>query len=194
MKTIVFFLEGRSEKEFLQILIPRLLNNYKEVNTKYVTFQGKKDLESKLYHRLKGWLTPDSTFVVLVDQDEENCQELKKRLHYKCRDIGQSNLIIRIACRELESWYFGDLAAVEKALDKKNLTSYSNKGKYREPDSIQKPSKELCKITNETYQKISGSRDIAQFLSLNKNTSVSFQTFIKGIKKLCGACDLPLKS
>ena len=59
MKEIVFFLEGQSEKKMLEGLIPNLIpdlfDNYK-VNIKYLTFQGKQDLENKLYDRLKGWL------------------------------------------------------------------------------------------------------------------------------------------
>ena len=139
MKNLVFFLEGQSEKELLQGLIPRLLDNHKEVDVKYIVFQGKHDLEKKFYDRLKGWRKPDSIFVLLVDQDAENCQELKERLCSKCEG-DPSNLLIRIACHELESWYFGDLTAVEKALDKKNLIAYSKRRKYREPDSIQNPS------------------------------------------------------
>ena len=79
MKNLVFFLEGQSEKELLQGLIPRLLDNHKEVDVKYIVFQGKHDLEKKFYDRLKGWRKPDSIFVLLVDQDAENCQELKRK-------------------------------------------------------------------------------------------------------------------
>ena len=190
MKNLVFFLEGNSEKELLQELIPRLLGNHKEIHPKYITFQGKRDLESKFHYRLQGWLTPDSAFVVLVDQDAEDCQELKKRLCAKCKGIDPSKLIIRIACHELESWYFGDLVAAEKALGQKNLSTLSRKRKYREPDSIQNPAQELREITGGVYQKIAGSRAIAPLLSLKENKSTSFQAFAKGIRKLCRACDV----
>lgn len=187
MKNLVFFLEGRSEKVMLEGLIPRLLKNCnQEVDTKYFTFQGKQDLENKFHARLKGWLKPNSAFVVLVDQDGENCKELKKRILGKCQSMTSSDLVIRIACHELESWYFGDLVSVEKALEKGGLINYKNKRKYRKPDDIQKPSEELGKITNGVYQKVSGSRAIGSLLSLDKNTSPSFQTFIKGIQKLYG--------
>lgn len=189
MKTIVFFLEGQSEKVLLQSLLPRLLDNHKDLNIKYIIFQGKRDLENKFHHRLRGWLAPESAFVVLVDQDAEDCEKLKARLCKKCVSIDHSNLLIRIACQELESWYFGDLAAVEKALDKSNLSKFSKKRKYREPDSIQNPSQELRKITDGEYQKIAGSRAIAPMLSWEDNKSPSFQTFVKGIQKLCSVCD-----
>lgn len=183
MKNLVFFLEGQSEKALLQGLIPRLLGPRK-LAIKYVVFQGKRDLEKKSLDRMKGWLEPDSAFVVLVDQDAEDCRELKARLCSKYEAINSSNLLIRIACRELESWYFGDLSAVEKALGKKSLISYSNKSKYREPDNIQNPLEELRKITGGVYQKTSGSREIAPHLAVEKNNSPSFRAFIAGVHRL----------
>ncbi len=169
----------------LEGLIPRLLNNYKEMEINYITFQGKQDLKSKLYERLRGWLIEDSVFVVLVDQDIEDCKQLKKSISQKCKSKPSSNFIIRIACRELESWYWGDLAAVEKALDKKNLAKkYQNKSKYKNTDQILRPSEELKKITDGAYQKFSSSEAIGPLLSLDKNRSPSFQTFIKRIKEL----------
>ena len=184
MKNLVFFLEGYSEKEMLEGLVPRLLNN-PEVNVQYITFQGKQDLEKKFSDRLKGWLKPDSAFIVLVDQDKEDCKQLKERLLDECENMSPSkNLLIRIACHELESWYFGDLTSVGKALERENLISYRNRRKYRDPDKIQKPSEELDKITSGIYQKISGSRAIGKHLSLDENTSHSFKTFIKGIRAL----------
>ncbi len=49
-----FFLEGQSEKELLQGLSPRLLDNHKEVDVKYIVFQGKQDLEKKILRPLEG--------------------------------------------------------------------------------------------------------------------------------------------
>ena len=98
------------------------------------------------------------------------------------KNKSSSNLVIRIACHELESWYFGDLTAVEKALKREGLIKYKVKKKYRDPDNIQNPSKELEKITKGDYQKNLGSKAIG---SLDKNTSPSFQSFVKGIQKLC---------
>jgi len=132
---------------------------------------------------MRGWLKPDSAFVVLVDQDAEDCRALKATLLRECEGINL--LLIRIACRELESWYFGDLAAVEKVLGK-NLSRYVNQRKYREPDEIQNPSEELCKITGGVYQKISGSRAIAPYIALEENKSPSFRAFIAGVRRLAG--------
>ena len=186
MNNLVFFLEEPSAKEMLKGLLPKLLpkNMHSAV---YIVFQGKRDLEKKLYDRLSGWRTPNSIFIVLLDQDSEDCKLVKNRLINQCERLKKSKKIIfRIACYELESWYFGDLSAVEKALNHLQLTRYASKAKYRDPDKINKPCEELKKITRGEYQKISGSRAIGPHLSLNKNTSKSFNIFIKGIRKLIG--------
>ena len=180
MRNMVFFLEGQSEKELLKGLMPRLVDRHRFSFT-YIVFQGKHDLIKRSSARMKGWLKPNSAFVVLVDQDAEDCQELKEKMRREYEGIRP--LIIRIACHELESWYFGDMPAVEKALGKK-LSHYDNKRKYREPDKIQNPSEELRKITGGVYQKISGSRSISQYIALEKNKSPSFSAFVVGIRRL----------
>ena len=184
MKNLVFLLEGRSEKEMLKGFLPRFLPE--NIKPFYIVFEGKQDLESKLMNRLKGWNKPDSAFVILLDQDQEDCHRIKKRLIDKCQQCQKSlKYIVRIACHELESWYLGDLKAVGRALNKPKLSDrYKNKQKCKNPDKINTPAKELTKITHKEYQKISGSRAIGPFLSLERNKSKSFRVFVKGIKKL----------
>lgn len=53
---------------------------------------------------------------MLRDKDSGDCVETKNRLAGICRDAGKPNALIRIACHELESWYLGDLSAVEQGL------------------------------------------------------------------------------
>ena len=66
MKNLVFFVEGQSEEALLKGLVPRLLGSQVEISSqveiKYVTFQGKMDLESKIKNRLNGWRKPDCGF------------------------------------------------------------------------------------------------------------------------------------
>ncbi len=187
MKNLVFFLEGYSEKVMLEGLLSRLLPE--NVSPVYCVFKGKKDLEKNLFKKIQGWQKPESAFIVLLDQDQENCKSLKKRILEICKQCENSvtplKYIIRVACRELESWYFGDLEAVGKAFNKPKLPDrYKNKKQYKNPDKIQNPAKELEKITNKEYQKISGSRAIGSLLSWENNKSRSFKVFIEGIKDL----------
>ena len=184
MKNLVFLLEGRSEKEMLEGFLPKILP-YK-IQTDYIVFEGKKSLEKKLIQRLNGWNKPDSAFVILLDQDQENCKHIKKRLLDKCQQCRKPlKYLVRIACHELESWYLGDLKAVGQALNKPRLSDrYKNKQKYKNPDKMNSPAKELTKITNKEYQKISGSRSIGPLLAWEINKSQSFKVFVKGIIRL----------
>ena len=45
--------------------------------------------------------------------------------------------LIRIACRELESFYLADLQAVEQALGLSGIASQQQTRRYREPDRLQ---------------------------------------------------------
>jgi len=183
---LAFLLEERSAKEMLQGLLPRLLPAGIEV--RYMVFEGKQDLKRQMRRRLRGWRTPDTVFIVMCDQDSSNCLALKAELVEKCPEAKRDHVMIRIVCRELESWYFGDLAAVENALSMTDLVKYQNKSKYRVPDKIHSPSLELKKITQGAYQKISGSREIGSKLLLDSNTSKSFQVFIDSIQ---GMAEMP---
>ena len=177
---LAFLLEERSAKEMLKGLLPRLLPPGVEV--KYVVFEGKQDLKRQMTRCLCGWQAPDTVFIVMCDQDSSDCLDLKAKLVEKCPKAKRDHVIVRIICRELESWYFGDLTAVEGGLNMTGLVKYQNKSKYRVPDRIHSPSLELKKITKDTYQKISGSKEIGSKLSLDSNTSKSFQVFIDSIQ------------
>jgi hypothetical protein len=158
MKTLIFFLEEPSAKAMLQGLLPRLVKS--DWDIRYIIFKGKQDLEKQLPQKLKAWKKPDCVFVVLRDKDSGNCIFIRENLIKKCVGAGKTNVLIRIAIHELESWYLGDLKAVEKGLKLKNLSKLQHKQKYRNPDRMANPSEELIKITERQYQKVSGSRPL----------------------------------
>lgn len=183
MKQLVLFLEEASAKAAFEGLLPRVLPD--NVSVRYVVFDGKSDLEKQLGKRLRGWIHPNTAFFVLRDQDAADCHAVKQNLVQICREAGKPCAVVRVACRELESWYFGELSAVEKALGISNLSIRSRKAKYRTPDAIPTPSVELTKITDGRYQKVSSSREIGKHLSPepSDNSSVSYGHFITGISK-----------
>ena len=111
--TLVFLLEEPSAKHVLDILLPKLLSP--EVSFFTISHRGKGDLRQSLPRKLRNWQTPETHFFVLHDQDTSDCEALKKELLDICRQAGRADTIVRIVCRELEAWYFGDLAAVEEA-------------------------------------------------------------------------------
>lgn len=107
-----------------------------------------------------------------------------KNLRQKCIKSRKPETLVRIACHELESWFLGDLCAVENGLGLSKLSRFQKNKKCQKPDNILKTSEELKKITSFKYQKVDGSHRIGQFLDLENNTSHSFRVFIKGIRKL----------
>lgn len=182
MKELVFFLEEASARAMLEGIIPRLLSE--KVAVRYVVFEGKRDLEDHIIRRLRGYLVPDAMFVILRDQDSSDCHELKTSLVEKCRQAGKSDVLVRIACHELESWYLADLYAVEKGLRLTGITEMQNKKKFRTPDNLSNPYQELRSLTKNKYQKVGGSRAIGPHLDLSNQRSRSFSVFITGVKEL----------
>ena len=181
MQYLVFLLEEPSAREMLKGFLPQILGS--EIQVKYIVFEGKQDLEKQLQRKLQAWQQPETAFVVLRDQDSGDCQQIKQSLILKCQQAGKPHTMVRIACRELESWYLGNLAAVEQALELSHLARHQLNRKFRNPDQLHNPAKELIQITSQRYQKVSGSRKIGPFLN-SPNQSHSFNVFVAGIKHL----------
>ncbi|MFH0726153.1 MAG: DUF4276 family protein [Pseudomonadota bacterium] len=183
MKTLVFFLEEPSAEEMLKGVIPRILPD--GILSEYKVFEGKQDMEKRMPKILRAWRKPDCLFIVMRDQDSGDCDKVKSKLMELCREAGREGVLVRVACRELECFYLGDLAAVEKGLGLSGLAVKQQGRKFRDPDHmLGNPSEELIKLTENTYQKIAGSRAIGPYLSLTQNRSTSFKNLLSGVRKL----------
>lgn len=184
MSTLVCLLEERSAEEMLKAVLPKVLPSGWE--TTFITFEGKQDLEKKLKRRIQYWQKPDSYFLVMRDQDSGNCIAVKRNLKELLIETGRTDrILVRIACHELESFYLGDLAAVENGLGIPRLSEQQQKSKFRSPDILANAAEELEKITGKKYQKITGSRSIAPYLALDgSNRSTSFNALVHGLKLL----------
>ena len=182
MMTLVFFLEEPSAEEMLKGVLPRILPD--DVFPKYIVFQGKQDMEKHLVKRLRGWCTPNTQFVIMRDQDAADCHDVKAKLVYLCEQAGKPDALVRVACHELESFFLGDLAAIEQGLQIKGFARRQLSNKFRNPDQLANPVQEINRLTNYKYQKKSGSRAIGMRLQPFKNQSKSFLTLMTGIKKL----------
>jgi len=181
---LVFLLEEPSAKAMLESLLPRMLDP--GIKPRLLNFEGKQDLEKQMVKRMKGYLNPHARFIVMRDQDATpDCRLVKEALLKRCAETGRQNVtLVRIACRELESFYLADLAAVEIALGLNGLVKQQLKAKFRNPDVLQNPSKELLTLTEQRYHKVSGSRIIGQHLDVNNERSSSFKNLIAGIKRM----------
>lgn len=105
MKELVFLLEEYSAKALLESLLPRLLNQ--EIRFRCVPFEGKQDLEKQLTRRIQAYQNRHARFIVLRDQDSHpDCRAVKTKLLDLCRYSGRApHCLVRIACRELESFF-----------------------------------------------------------------------------------------
>ena len=184
MKELVFLLEEESAKVMLESLLPRMLDAV--IKPRLLAFEGKQDLEKQMVKRMKSYLNPHARFIVMRDQDAmPDCHVIKRALLARCTEAGRQGVVlVRIACHELESFYLADLAAVEAGLGLNGLAKHQNTAKYRSPDALQNPSKELLTLTRQHYQKVSGSRVIGRHLDVSNERSNSFKNLIVGIRRM----------
>lgn len=184
MKELVFLLEEDSAKAMLEGLLPRILNP--EIKTRLIPFEGKQDLEKQMEKRMRCYVNPEARFIVLRDQDSApDCKVVKAKLFEHCRRAGRATKsLVRIACRELETFYLADLNAVEQGLQLKKLSKLQSTAKFRAPDRLGSPSKELTTLTKGIYQKVSGSSAIAKYLDPANTRSPSFKNLVAGIQRM----------
>ncbi len=184
MTELVFCLEEESARVMLEGVLPRLLPSNQFV-FRYMVFQGKQDLEKQLPRKLRCYSNPQARFLVLRDQDSHpSCMDVKARLVDLCGKAGKPHALVRIACRELESFYLADLAAVQLGLEVTGLVKSQLTKKFRSPDYLESPSRELSILTKGKYQKVGGSRSIGVHLQLDNARSDSFRNLLAGILRL----------
>lgn len=179
MSRLVFLLEEDSMKVLLDGLLPR---PFPELPFLCVPHEGKQDLEKSVPRKLRAWRVPGVRFVVLRDNDGGDCHALKERLAALCQEGRREDALVRIACQELEAWYFGDPNALAEAFEDDRLRRVGGKARYRDPDAVQRPSAEIERLVPE-FQKVSGARRMASRLSREGNSSRSFQVLIGGIER-----------
>ena len=177
---LVFMLEEASMKYLLDELLPRILPEHVEFQT--IKHNGKSDLRRSLPKKLRGWNDSDIRFVVVHDQDNKaDCTVLKKELVDLC-SASNRHVLVRIACQELEAWYFGDIPALSKAYGKGRVLAFANKRKLRIADKIVNPKKTLCNFIPE-HQQIDGAKRIGRLMDIDNNTSTSFNAFVRGVRR-----------
>lgn len=177
--------EEPSMEHFLRGLLPEVLPEgyLLDQNCFIRPHEGKSDLRKSIPKKAKTypyWPTPVK-LIIIHDQDLSDCKELKSDLEKLVREANDScPLLIRIACRELENWYLGDLNAVEKVYPESKASTLSGKARFRNPDFL-KGSEEMKRLSG-AFTKSFAAKEIPKHLSLKGNRSPSFNNLIKGIR------------
>lgn len=168
-------------KSFIEGIMPRF---FPDVQFLCVKHEGKQDLDKSIPRKLRGWVEPGVRFIVVRDNDGGDCIALKKKLRSLCEEGKRPDALIRIACQELEAWYFGAPSALAAAFDDPKLAGIGSKEAFRDPDRITQPSRRLAELAP-SFQKISSARVMAQLLAREGNASRSFCVFIDGVDREC---------
>ena len=184
MKELVFLLEEPSAMAMLESLLPRMLPN--EISVRCIPFEGKQDLEKQMTRKIRAYQNQEARFIILRDLDNHpDCLAVKRNLLKLCADSGKAaQCVVRIDCKELETFYLADLQAVEQALQINGLVKQQQNKKFRTPDNLGSPSRELKNMTRQRYEKIAGSREIGKHLNLENERSPSFRNLLGAIRRM----------
>lgn len=185
MKTLAFLLEEPSARALIEGLWPRLLAHHKipteNLHPRFLVFEGKQDLEANITRKLRSWNVPSTAFLILRDQDRDNCTTLKEKLRGLANQSGKGDVLVRVACHELEAWAIGDWQSIADAYAKPKLAKLASS--YANPDRFGNPFSELRKHLPE-YQKVDGARRLGKLLAPECNQSTSFRVFCDGVVRL----------
>lgn len=183
-KRLEILVEETSMEVFLRGILPRILpDSYKlDQNCFVYPHEGKSDLQKRLPKKVQAYkyYPQEVVLVVIHDQDSWDCKMLKEKLMNLIKGADPEILyLIRIACRELENWYLGDLEAVQRLYPNSKARRMKRKAKYRHVDNLH-GSKEMERLSDD-FMKTDCARKIAEVMDVDNNTSVSFVNFIKGL-------------
>jgi len=200
---LLFFVEEPSAEAALGNLMRKCLPV--EVTYQFIVFQGKQDLLHNLSSRLKAyasWLPEDYRIIVLIDEDRQDCHELKSQMEEAALAAGLLSksqaeerpfqVLNRIAVEELEAWFFGDIDALRQVYPRLPATLGKRKG-LRDPDAISGGTWETLQQVLQRYgyypagyPKVQAAQEISRQMAPTRNRSHSFQVFYSGLMALLG--------
>jgi hypothetical protein len=186
MARIEILTEEPSMSEVLAIILPKILSNQWILGENYFirAHEGKSDLQKSIPRKIKAFSNYHEPVgvIILHDQDAYDCKDLKAKLLDICNKNGDCPTLIRIVCRELESWYLGDMSAIKQAYPKFKIDQYRFKAKFRKPDELNAVD-EIKKVLPE-FQKVASAKAISPYLDIkDQNKSESFIHFVSEINR-----------
>ncbi len=190
----------------LRALLPRILGS---IRFDVFPFQCKDELLKRLPERMRGyanrmrrdsWFRDHVRIVVIVDRDDERCEDLRRRLDAIATAAGLTvrpssgaagwQVVNRLAIEELEAWYFGDWEAVKAAYPRVPATIPA-RARFRDPDAVAGGTWEAFErvLRQAGYfqtglRKVEAARAIAGSMDPARNTSRSFQKLHRVLREM----------
>jgi hypothetical protein len=200
--------EEPSMEAALRILLPKVLG---ALSFEIYPHQCKDELLLRLPQRLLGygqrrrndsWFRDHCRVAIVVDRDDDNCMQLKRRLEKMAHDAnlvtrsrargGMYMVANRIAIEELEAWYFGDWKAVQAAYPRVPVTIPAQ-ARFRSPDEIAGGTWEAFErvLQRSGYfsgglRKVEAARAVAIHMDPSRNSSPSFCAFRNVLLEMAG--------
>ncbi len=191
---LIFFVEEKSAEVTLKNILPKIVG---DISFRVITFNGKSDLLKKLPKRLKGFrncLSSEDKIIILIDNDNKDCNELKNKLEKTARDAGfttrtmnkkEFQVINRIVIQELESWFLGEIDAIRKSYPRISCNLSKRKKQYRNPDQLTNTCETLLRCLNKNgyynnikyLPKSEVAKSISKNMNPDNNVSPSFNLF-----------------
>ncbi|GAB2470553.1 hypothetical protein GCM10027030_01550 [Luteococcus sediminum] len=188
-------------KEAVEQLMPRISPG---LGFEVFDLGSKSQFMNKLPGRLKGYeyflaSEPGRAVVLLRDVDQEDCRAVLGELHGWVRAANLSlasaatrtrgQVMCRLADEMLESWFFGDGAALHAAFPRISAHWTQERG-LRRPDDIRDPARRLeDQLKRRGYYpagmpKAEVARLVASHMAIDANQSPSFVCFRDGVRFL----------
>ncbi len=199
MTRLEILVEEPSMEAVLREIMPRILNG--RAQCKPINMRSKGNLLKKLPERLRAYRKriengENLKIIVLVDQDNDDCEQLKQRLENIAREAGlvtkasanahnDFQVVTRIVIEELEAWFMGDVEALKAAFTSLRRANFP--GNFNNPDNggtWERLHRFLKRhnIYRKSYPKIEAARRIAKHMDPESNRSRSFQSFMQGVE------------
>lgn len=180
MRKLVFILEESSMRSFLLGARPGLPipSDFEIV---FRISNGIGDFKTLVDTTLRRGWPPGTRFVILFDKDNADCRARKSDIASAIPESRQDQVLVRVVCYELESWYFGDPETLTERFPK--FAQVRNKTRFRSsPDGIQKPSTAIRDLSG--LGKGALAEELGPILVLEGNRSHSLQVFMSGLQRL----------
>lgn len=188
MRTVYVLVEEESARAVVEAVWEAMKLQFPEDILQVKVHQGKQDLQRAIPKVVPALSrVPGARILILHDQDSADCLALKKKLTSLIK-VQVAPLKVRIVCRELESWFLGDMDALSKSFPRFKPELHRKARIYRNTDNVVNPIKELKRIvpelSNQDISKVWLSRTVAVNMGVETNSNVSFNQFTGALKAL----------